>query len=354
VASQHMATSAGDDQESPKIDIPIWGAALLFVTVVVFALALPAIGYTYGMVVATLAAVEDPNAEFYMSMDPQGVDSTKPNDPVEPSLLPAKPKPITSSLRTTIRHLKERAGRWSRFRGLAAFLVLAFFRDIIVSTLTFGSVYQPTLGNALAQVVADVALAQLGMTWVHIVISEPSPKRWYKRIPSFSTYKKIFPAAVVAAVGSRVTFFVPLVLGTSLSVDPTRVAEQSPLALVAVIALGFALTFLIEIPAVVTFIRVAASMLPEDTEAIVPFDRTFGGKVTPAVLGGSGKIGLLEAWKSFDWPSRLRFVMVSIKAVAMQIGLVFVFAIVLVGELALITGSASPEKLRGIFDRTDL
>ena len=36
----------------------------------------------------------------------------------------------------------------------------------------------------------------------------------------------------------------------------------------------------LQIPATVTMVRVAASMLPEEDETIVSFDRTFGGKVT--------------------------------------------------------------------------
>lgn len=300
------------------------------------------------MVVATLAAVEDPKAHSYIALDDEG-DRKKGAGPVEPALLHAQPKPITSKLSTTIKHLQERAGPWSRFRGLSIFLVFAFLRDAVVSCITFGSGYEPSLVSFVAQVVAEVALAQLGMAWVHIVISEPSSRRWYQRIPGPRSWVKILPAAAVASVGSRVTFFLPFVLGTSLSLH----SEPSPLTLLGVIGLGLALTVLIEVPAIVTFIRVAASMLPEEHEPIVPFDRTFGGKVTPVALGGSGKIGFLDAWKSFDWPSRLRFIMVSVKAVAMQIGLSIFFIAVFFGELALITGSCSPEKLRD-FLRTDL
>lgn len=303
------------------------------------------------MVVATLAAVEDPKAEFYMSVDDNEEETPNKNTgQVEPILLDAKPKSITSSLSTTIKHLRERAGPWSRFRGLRTFMLFAFLRDVVVSCLTFNSSYKPSPTNFVAQVVAEVALAQLGMAWVHIVISEPSSKRWYQRVPGPRSWVKILPAAAVASVGSRVTFFLPMLLGTSLASDP----EPSPLGVLAVAGLALALTILIEVPAIVTFIRVAASMLPEEDEAIVPFDRTFGGKVTPEILGGSGKIGLIDAWKSFDCASRLRFIMVSVKAVAMQIGLIVVFATVFLGELALITGTCSPEKLRGFLGRTDL
>jgi hypothetical protein len=300
------------------------------------------------MVVATLAAVEDPKAEFYMSVETDVNDTKKGNGQAGENLLLAQPKPITSKLKTTIKHLRERAGPWSRFRGLRAYLVFAFLRDVLVSCVTFGTVYRPTMINSLAHVFAEVALAQIGMAWVHIVISEPSPKSWYKRVPGFRTWVKILPAALVASVGSRVTFFAPMVLSSSFSLTGEYNSGQSVFAGLAVIGLGLALAVLIEVPAVVTFIRVAASMLPEEDEAIVPFDRTFGGKVTPAVVGGSGKIGLIDAWKSFNWASRFRFIMVAVKTMAMQVGLVIFFAAVFVGEMVLITGTYSPEKLRDI------
>ena len=60
------------------------------------------------------------------------------------------------------------------------------------------------------------------------------------------------------------------------------------------------------VPATVALARCEASMLPEEYETIVPFDRTFGGKVVPEVLGGSGRVGYFDAWASFSGASRIR------------------------------------------------
>jgi hypothetical protein len=81
------------------------------------------------------------------------------------------------------------------------------------------------------------------------------------------------------------------------------------------------LAFIISIPARVIFIRVAASMLPEEDETIVPFDRSFGGKVHPQIVGGSGHIGLLDAWTTFDWAARVRFAKVLGKTIAIELAL---------------------------------
>ena len=97
-------------------------------------------------------------------------------------------------------------------------------------------------------------------------------------------------------------------------------------------------TVSIIIPANVALKRVQASMLPEEDESIVPFDRTFGGKVIPEVVGGSGKIGMLTAWKTFDWNARVRLLKIYAKVAVMQAVLFMAFAGIVLGELELAMG----------------
>ena len=79
-------------------------------------------------------------------------------------------------------------------------------------------------------------------------------------------------------------------------------------------------------------------MLPEEDEAIVPFDRTFAGKVTPEVLGGSGSVSMLDAWKTFDKEARLRVIKLYAKLFGIQIAVTVLFMMTLIGELKLIMG----------------
>jgi hypothetical protein len=53
------------------------------------------------------------------------------------------------------------------------------------------------------------------------------------------------------------------------------------------------------LPAHVLLVRAQASLLPEADEPIVPFDRSFGGRVTPLAAGGPGYATLRDAWFSF-------------------------------------------------------
>jgi hypothetical protein len=67
------------------------------------------------------------------------------------------------------------------------------------------------------------------------------------------------------------------------------------------------------------FIRVAASMLLEEDKPIVPFDRSFGGKANPSLADSNGCLTLSHAWATFDWPARIRFAKIVIKAKAVSV-----------------------------------
>jgi hypothetical protein len=114
-----------------------------------------------------------------------------------------------------------------------------------------------------------------------------------------------------------------------------------------VFVLAIALAVLLQLPATVIVVRVAASMLPEENETVVPFDRSFGGKVTPTIIGGQGKIGMVEAWQSFDWSSRIRLVKLISKLVAIMIALWISVIIVAIAEAHLVIGTKNMKDVMG-------
>ena len=297
------------------------------------------------MVVSTLAVVEDTNPDIYVRIIPSP-DPTKPTDENDPELLAPTPlKPITSKLRTTVKHLRSRAGFWSRFRGMSMFVAYTMARGFLS-----GFVPVPTnsyLGQFVVQSVLSVVLATWQMAWVHIVISEPSPKRFYQRIPSYKTWIKIAPAAALQDVLTAAAFFIPMAIANFAGwLDVTGDQEVPPIVAIyrfmGVSVIPALLAFLISMPARVIFVRVAASMLPEEDETIVPFDRSFGGKVRPAITGGSGKIGLMDAWTTFDWAARIRFAKVIGKTFAMEVALGVFATLVLGGQIFWIIKTAKP------------
>jgi hypothetical protein len=101
---------------------------------------------------------------------------------------------------------------------------------------------------------------------------------------------------------------------------------------------GIICTLFLCLPAMVTLVRIEASILPEDEDTIVPFDRTFGGKVVSQMHGGSGKIGFLDAWRSFNWEARRRLIKLFVKTAFILVGLMFVVVHVLVAEVFVVMG----------------
>jgi hypothetical protein len=276
-----------------------------------------------------------------------GDDINKPLDPNAPEPEPEmvdRPAPITSKLRRAVKHLRSRGGFWSRFRGLSMYIVLSFAHSFLVGLIPVSMT--SFLGQLIVQPLVSVVLSTWQMAWVHIVISEPSPKRFYQRIPSYRTFVKIAPAAALESALACAALLLPLAIAKAAGwIDMQPDMDHAASAMcryLAVSALPAVLSFLVSIPGRVIFIRVAASMLPEEDETIVPFDRSFGGKVQPAIVGGSGKIGLLDAWKTFDWAGRVRFVKVIAKAFAIEAALVVLAVAAVVAQLAMMPSNPIP------------
>lgn len=319
--------------------------------------------YTYGTVVATLAMVESPTAIAIIKTEV--ADSDDPDAPLlgsdekvsekapiaVPELLLIKTQPITASFRSTIRHLRARAGRLSVLRGARAalgFHLLHFvFTNLAIMIFGGQRSVQP-----LASWVAAIALCRINMTWTHVVISENSPKRWWQRLPSLQSARKTVPAMALWATAHQLTIQMPRMLFLNFGLrryveDPEswgQLPEQGRIDvlnhMLIVCAVGFAIEVLILLPATVTLKRVQASQLPEEDEGIVPFDRTFGGRVVAESAGGKGVLGLLEAWRSFDWAARIRLVKIHLKIGAIQAAVSFLFLGVVYGEMRLIMGDA--------------
>jgi len=322
-------------------------AVVLALTILGFSLWTFTIKYSYLKVVGALAIVESPQTDVLVQVDlvAAGDQSKK---LLEQEVMVVRPQPITSKIRTTIQHLRAKAGYWSRFRGMSLFITYSIVRNIFVHIL-MGVVGRGLWKRLAAHFVTEILLCRFEMTWIHIVISEPSPLRWYKRVPrGWKPFKNIAPAAALKSAANVLVVALPAIYACHSKLGYFQRHQQAQLTesdvraividLLIVVGIYINMALLIEIPATVTFVRVAASMLPEDTEAIVPFDRTFNGKVTPEIVGGAGKVGLMEAWRSFDRSSRIRLLKLIAKVIAIQASIVLLFFGVIIGELKVMMG----------------
>lgn len=217
-------------------------------------------------------------------------------------------------------------------------------RMVYFIALAFVAGLMSWLPTPIATVIAVVLCSGLDLAWNNIVISEWSPKYWFRRLPTSKAWFKVIPAATLYAVADQLSFLLPARLAhitgltrlaDKLGHDPINEASLGAVIHaicrtgLPVIVVSAAVAILIRLPAIVTLARVQASLLPESEETIIPFDRTFGGKVIPEIIGGSGMIGMLDAWKSFGWSSRIRLLKVFAKIWAIEAALFALFLITL-------------------------
>ncbi|KAF2812515.1 uncharacterized protein BDZ99DRAFT_461188 [Mytilinidion resinicola] len=343
------------DGKPVEIKIPGWGQALLFTTFIVFTVILSSLEYTLKDVVATLAMVESPSAEIALTSPPEDADPLMKNDGnVEenagPNVTLVRAKPITSKIRTTLRHLKSQAGPLSKWRGLVPFIFYNFTHAFVTKILD--AVIPGFIPGRffIFSSLSAVLLARVHAAWTHTVISMPSNKRFWRRMPPASSWRQLaLPAAVKACAGYASLYvavgFVYVLrlnrlngneLATYKGVDWFLLALRVT-SLVAVVLLS---ALFVTLPAIVTLVRVEASLLPEDSECIVPFDRSFAGKVVPAILGGSGAIGFVDAWRSFNWEARRRLVFLYVKITLVMFAVMIILMPIMVFEIWVVMGPA--------------
>ncbi|RDW58992.1 uncharacterized protein DSM5745_11198 [Aspergillus mulundensis] len=335
------AFSGAEDGKMPNLQVGVGSpvlAVLLFITIVALFFTTISIAYTYGQLVPTLAVVEDSNPELYLRVDndPANKNPADPNEAEMEVETPA-PRPITSKLRTTISHLRARAGRLSRFRGFSMFITMVLAESIVTSFVPLSP--SSVFGGFIVKMIVSVLLANLQVAWVHIVISEPSPKRFYQRIPSFRSLQKILPAAAFENLLTWGAYYVTLFLIRLIhglkEFDLIRDGNGSPnlvRSAASITAIAGFVSWLASFPARVIFVRVAASMLPAEDEAIIPFDRSFDGKVAPEVVGG-GVLSITDAWKTMDRDGWKRYVKANFKAMALYTATVVLFSTLITAEI---------------------
>jgi hypothetical protein len=332
-----------DDNNPPEgivYQIPTWVMVMVATTVFGFLFVMTMIDYTFGRLVPTLVMIESPDALFepLPTIDPDSDEAINPNAALEAQPVAVKQAAITSSFRKTLKHLQAKGGLPSRFRGFSIFLVNSILFSIISSSLSA----IPLVPSTVAAVLASVLLANFSMAWTHIVISDPNPKPWFRRLPSMRLYKKIVTPAAILAVAEQLSVLLPATLAKVY--DFGKLKETAPtmsggrtvvvgLEGFSIFIFGLVLAFFFVLPANVVLTRVQASLLDDAEESIVPFDRSFGGKVVPEIVGGTGIIGMVDAWKTFDWASRIRLVKSYAKVLLMQIGVIILFVIVVVIEV---------------------
>ncbi|KAI5925244.1 putative ubiquitin conjugating enzyme [Camillea tinctor] len=324
--------------------VPGWAWGVLFLDFIVFLPFFLVVNYTFQHVFSTLAIIEDPSPPAYepLSLNDDTQSFAEDNAPVaDEAAAGGETRAVTSSFRGIYRTLISVGGWRSLFRGgacwFAASMATAFLYGI------FTAAWVPAL---VAAPLSALALVQLYTAWTHIVISTPSPKRFWHRLPPF---KKAFQATalpvVVYFLALELTSFLPKGLAYLIGMTTWDASQPGTIPegdvndiwkAVIVLLVSLVLHIFLVIPAQVVLTRVQASLLPEEDDTIVPFDRSFQSKVEPAIVGGKGFVSMIDAWKTFSRASWTRLVKLYLKIFLASVGISLLWVAVVVPEVLVI------------------
>ncbi|KAH9891414.1 putative ubiquitin conjugating enzyme [Xylariomycetidae sp. FL2044] len=323
-----------------RYEMPGWAWGIFVLDFIVFLPLVAMVGYSFQHLFPTLAIVEDPSPPAYepVSLNDDSQSLAEDGAPVADESATSQARLITSSLRGTVRALLSISGWTSLFRGIGCHIAMSIATGIVYSIMV--SVWIPAL---IAAPLAAIAMCQLYTAWTHIVISSPNPKRFWSRLPPF---RKAFQATALPAaiyyLASELASFIPKLMASVMRMNvwdrsqPNSIPQtdaNDAWKAVIVLLLALVLHIFLVIPAQVIMTRVQASLLPEEDDTIVPFDRSFQGKVEPAIVGGKGFVTIKDAWNTFSRASWIRLVKLYVKIFFCGIGVSLLWVAVVVPEI---------------------
>ncbi|KAL0944353.1 ubiquitin conjugating [Colletotrichum truncatum] len=344
---------------SPQYELPPWAWVVILADAIVFLPIIIILTYTIETVYPIFAIVEDENPPAYdpvnLNDDDANADAVPGVGPIPPKVTGGRPTTVTSSLRSINRLLMANGGWRANFRGFFCIIAQAIATGILYGVF---SAFLPSILASLATLLASLSLVQLSTAWVHIVITPRSPLHFWSRLPPF---KRTFEATArpVAAywLATQFATWVPIAVGWALGLDLPNFRFGAPTTTVpgteprpndawksvVITLLSIAFHVLVVIPAEVVLVRVQASLLPEEADTIIPFDRSFEGKVEPRVVGGKGYATMSQAWASFSRAAWRRLVILYAKIIAVTTAGFFIMAAVIIPEIILLTSKSTPK-----------
>ncbi|KAM3512005.1 hypothetical protein MY11210_004331 [Beauveria gryllotalpidicola] len=332
-------------------ELPPWSLWVILIDLVIFLPLLFFATYTVSTIYPVFAMVEDENPPAYAPLSADEEHAVAGGAHLAARPTGGAPRTVTSSLRAVTRLLYAVAGFRGFFRGILLQLIQHLLASILVELFT------QTLGLAstpLATLLASLTLVQLSAAWVHIVLTHPVPGvSHFRRLPPF---KRAFDATwrpiLLNWVAREVVRWVPVALfavlrvhvpelkdGGRTDVSDITAADMVKIVVIAVVS-AFAGIALV-IPTHVILVRVQASLLPVEDDAIIPFDRSFQGKVEPAVAGGRGYATIAEAWSTFSRAGWRRLITLYVKAFLVTMGVYALIVAVVTPEFFLMVQKTS-------------
>lgn len=309
------------------------------------------IQYTVGDLIARLAMIEASTTTTIVESRPPPY-SDEPDAPLEKKplveevdveIVTIKHKPITTSVKATIKHLHRVGGfcgRWRGFRESFIYHALVNIFSHVVAGLFFRR--NGFAGQIVGYIVSVMIFCRLRMVWTHAMIAASSKKPWYQRYCARKNARILLFPTFNYLVAAHATIIAPIAIWYATGafeyadVDVVRNLHGSSLAMAACSVLSgpvvyFLMTFFATIPAEIALARIEASLLPEDEQTIVPFDRdSIIGGIDITIKGAPIKV-FANAWKSITFGTRARVMSVYVKMVFFQISIILINLFILAG-----------------------
>jgi hypothetical protein len=253
---------------------------------------------------------------------------------------------LTSSIRATIRHLNAEAGDLSMFRGIGSasamyltVIPLSFCFDFIAHKLPLIKKSDRIAEGFAAHITALIA-CQMTATLLHVIISKPRYKFWFRRMPLtwFGVLRAVWLATAVDILADDVVeaafyYLTPTVKRNSDPFD-TRGEKQvfqlsnGPLVNISIAVIIWALfksmlrgqikplvRLLLLRPFETITTRVNASILRDDEDPVIPMDRSFRGRPqTGGILQQPHEpLTFIQAARTIDKNTYIRLVKLKFK-----------------------------------------
>jgi hypothetical protein len=186
------------------------------------------------------------------------------------------------------------------FRGLGIMVFISAI-EVLVVELSAMAVGTPSFRSTLAfvnQLLVALALVQLYTLWTHTVLTHPSTKSFWQRLPPYKATLRATGVALVLLLTTKASIRYILASVFGIDLMDTNINPYQPIRQGIRYAVGSCATDIMMMPANVVLVRIQASLLPADEQLVVPFDDTLRGD------GNNGEneaIGLKRAWNTFGW-----------------------------------------------------
>lgn len=198
------------------------------------------------------------------------------------------------------------------------------------SKLTLSERLKDILVATAFEIASNLIFCSWLAAWVHIVMTQHTLRIWYRRLPPFmSTLRSTWrPLVILPLVEILVRGITVILLKHSMGLYGEFDTEQGTftsrnMLLTLIWLLAQAIQLLVVLPLQVMIVRVQASLLSEDEEPIIPFDRSFGAGgpngLRPGLLAEPrGPLGVNQAWQSLTWAEMRRLSETFAKMLAVQ------------------------------------